>query len=228
MSFGSVRGYVQLASGLGELTRMRAMEAAQGLLSLPGMGIAGGKLAVQAGALAEELLAAATTNRELLTTLVRHEVDAAVTRLGLVPAEELERARAEAAQLRAELAALRSASNRSTSASGVAVGVAKRPAAKKPPERPAAKKSPAGPAAKRSAARGTAVAKSAAPRAAAKKSAVRKSVAKTSVAKKSAVKQAAATTAAKPTKAPTTAGPATRTAARPRPVVGTPSASAGT
>ena len=32
MAFESVRGYVQLASGLGELTRARAMDVAQGLL----------------------------------------------------------------------------------------------------------------------------------------------------------------------------------------------------
>ncbi len=114
MSFESFRGYVQLASGLGELTRARAMEAAQGLISMPGVSVATGKFAVQVGALAEELLAAATTNREHLTALVRGEVDAAVTRLGLVPAEKLEEAQAEAARLRAEVAALRSASARST------------------------------------------------------------------------------------------------------------------
>lgn len=125
MSFESFRGYVQLASGLGDLTRARAMEAAQGLMSLPGVSVATGKFAVQVGALAEELLAAATTNREHLTTLVRGEVDAAVTRLGLVPAEKLEEAQAEAARLRAEIAALRSASKRSTA------GTAKKSAAKK-------------------------------------------------------------------------------------------------
>ncbi|HEY5180563.1 MAG TPA: hypothetical protein VIJ07_12460 [Dermatophilaceae bacterium] len=114
MSFESFRGYVQLASGLGELTRARAMEAAQGLISMPGVSVATGKFAVQVGALAEELLAAATTNREHLTALVRGEVDAAVTRLGLVPAAKLEEAQVEAARLRAEVAALRSASARST------------------------------------------------------------------------------------------------------------------
>ena len=36
MALESIRGYVQLASGMGELTRARAMEAARGLLSLPG------------------------------------------------------------------------------------------------------------------------------------------------------------------------------------------------
>ena len=50
MGFESVKGYVQLASGLTELTRSRATEAAHGLLSLPAAGIAtGSKVAVQAG-----------------------------------------------------------------------------------------------------------------------------------------------------------------------------------
>ena len=123
MGFESVRGYVQLASGLGELTRARATEAAQGLLSLPGVGIATGKVAGQVGALAEELLAAATTNREHLTAMVRSEVNAAVTRLGLVPAEQLEESRAEAARLRAEVAQLRSSST-STSSSATSSSLA--------------------------------------------------------------------------------------------------------
>lgn len=119
MSFESFRGYVQLASGLGELTRARATEAAQSLLSLSGVGATTGKLTVQVSALAEELLAAATANREHLTTLVRNEVEAAVTRLGLVAAEKLEESRAEVARLRAEVAALRSNSRPSTTGNAV-------------------------------------------------------------------------------------------------------------
>lgn len=113
MAFESVRGYVQLASGLGELTKARATEAAQSLLSLPAAGIAtGSKVAGQAGALAEEMLAVATTNHSSLTALVRSEVDVAATRLGLVPAERLEESQVEAARLRAEVARLRSASSK--------------------------------------------------------------------------------------------------------------------
>ena len=174
MSFESFRGYVQLASGLGELTRARAMEAAQGLMSMPGVSVATGKFAVQVGALAEELLAAATTNREHLTALVRGEVDAAVTRLGLVPAEKLEEARAEAARLRAEVAALRSASARSSA------GTVKKTAAKKT-------------AAKKSAAKKTAVKKSSV-----KKSPARKTAATSPVTKPTAVRRSAVTTRRKP------------------------------
>ena len=109
MVFELVRGYVQLASGLSELTRVRATELAQGLLSLPAVAT-GGQMATQVGALAEELLASAESNRQNLATLVHSEVDAAVTRLGLVSAEKLEESQAETARLRAELAQLRSAS----------------------------------------------------------------------------------------------------------------------
>jgi hypothetical protein len=115
MSFESVRAYVQLASGLSDVTRARAMEAAQGLLSLPAAGVATGtKMASQASVLADDLLAAATANRSILQTLVRSEVEVAVARLGLVPVQKLEEAQAEAAELREEVATLRSGPSKST------------------------------------------------------------------------------------------------------------------
>ena len=116
MAFESVRGYVQLASGLGELTRARALEAAQGLLALPSMAGTTGKVAGQVGALAEEILAAAFANRENLTALIRGEVDVAVSRLGLVPAADLDGARDEVARLRAEVSRLREATAAATQA----------------------------------------------------------------------------------------------------------------
>jgi hypothetical protein len=159
MGFESVRGYIDLASGLGELTRARAMDAAQGLLSLPA---AGGKVAVQAGALAEELLATATANRSNLTELVRSEVDVAMTRLGLVPAQKLEDAMAEATRLRAEVARLRSVPPRDFTGS--------RPAAKAsaPAKKAAASRSTA----KKAAAPGSTAKKAASPGSTARRSAV--------------------------------------------------------
>jgi hypothetical protein len=137
MVFESVRGYVELASGLSDLTRARAMEVAQGLLSLPAAGIAtGSKMAVQVGVLADELLAAATANRSNLTTLVRSEVDVAITHLGLVPVQQLEEAQAEAARLRTELARVRS---------GASKPAVPRKAAKKPAVPRRAAKKPAVP-----------------------------------------------------------------------------------
>jgi len=166
MAFESIRAYVQLASGLTDLTRARAMEAAQGLLSLPATGIATGtKMATQASALADELLAAATANRSELTTLIRTEVDAAVmTRLGLVPVQKLEEVEAEAAHLRAEVARLRSASSPAAAAKSP---VKKAAAAKSPVKKAAAAKSPV----KKAAAAKSPVKKAAPPRPAKKASA---------------------------------------------------------
>jgi hypothetical protein len=209
MVFELVRGYVQLASGLSEMTRARATEIARGLLSLPAAGVAtGGQVAVQVGALAEELLAAAATNRQNLTALVRSEVDVAVTRLGLVSLETLEESQTEAARLRAEVAQLRSASSNASSTRRVG-----RPA--RATVGTSAKKAP-----------GT----TAAPRKmAATKTATKTTPAKTTATKTTATKTTAAkTTAAKTTvkkalakKAPGTAAPrkaaATKTAAKTTP-----------
>ena len=133
MVFESVRGYVELASGLGDLTKARAKDAAQGLLSLPVAGMTtGSKMALQASTLADEIFAAATANRSNLTELVRSEVDVAITRLGLVPAQKLEEAQAEATRLRAEVARLRSASSRAAAPTSVPKKAVKKAAAPKP------------------------------------------------------------------------------------------------
>ena len=150
MGFESVRAYLQLASGLSDLTRARAMEAAQGLLTLPVSSMATGtKMASQASALADELLAATVANRANLTALVRSEVDAAISRLGLVPVQKLEDAQAETAKLRKEVATLRSASSKADTAKAPAKKAAaakapvKRAPAAKRPARKAAAKAPA-------------------------------------------------------------------------------------
>ena len=204
MVFESVRGYVQLASGLSELTRARATEAAHGLLSLQGSGIeTGSKLAVQVSALAEELLAAATANRRNLTALVRSEVDAAVNRIGLVPAEQLQESQAELAAARAELAALRSSSSGKSTPKKAAVK-------KTPAKRTAVKKTPA---------KRTVVKKTAAKASAAKTSAVKKTAAKGAAASSTAARAAGKNRAAKKTSAvssganPVTMATATRRSA---------------
>jgi hypothetical protein len=111
MSFESVRPYVQLASGLSELAQARAKDAAQGLLTLPAAGIATGtKMASQVIDLADVVLTTAAANRSNLTTLVRSEMEVAITALGLVPVQKLQQVQAEAARLRAENARLRTAS----------------------------------------------------------------------------------------------------------------------
>ncbi len=96
MAFDALRGYVQLANGLTDVTRQRALQAARQMLDQGGdvvdlavsTAVSGG-VARQAQALAEDLLATSRTNRDLMIGLIRTEVERAVARLGLVGADEL-------------------------------------------------------------------------------------------------------------------------------------------
>jgi len=81
MAKRSIQGYVELASGLGELTRSRAKEAAQEILSLAGSDASRKKAAKQVSELADELLHAAQSNRKHLVRLVRREVETALGKL---------------------------------------------------------------------------------------------------------------------------------------------------
>lgn len=198
MAFESMRGYVELASGLSDLTRARALEAAQGLLSLPASSMATGtKMAVQATALADELLAAAAANRANLTALIRDEVDAAIIRVGLVPVQKLEESQAQAATLRAEVARLRAATPKADAPDSPEKGAAAPLKQTAAPVKKSAVRKTAAPvkksAVKKTAApvKKTSVKKTAAP---AKKSAVKKTGVKRTTAKKASgqVKKASA------------------------------------
>ena len=81
MAKRSIQGYVELASGLGELTRSAAKEAAAEIVALAGSDASRKKAAKQVSGLADELLQAARSNRKALVRLVRREVDAAVAKL---------------------------------------------------------------------------------------------------------------------------------------------------
>ena len=124
MAIDAIRGYIQLASGLTELSRAKATEAAHAVLMLPAA-VTSAPMVAQVTALADELLAAATTNRANLLALVRSEVENAVERAGLVPAADLDRARAGLARLSADIEELReqilgSAAVRSVTETGAA------------------------------------------------------------------------------------------------------------
>ena len=124
MAIEAIRGYIQFASGLTELSRAKATEAAHAVLMLPAA-MTSAPMVTQVTALADELLAAATTNRANLLALVRSEVENAVERAGLVPAADLDRARAGLARLSADIEELReqilsSAAVRSVTGTGVA------------------------------------------------------------------------------------------------------------
>jgi hypothetical protein len=109
MAMEGLRGYLQLASGLAETSRTKAIEAASALLSLSS-GLSGDRsgrnVQLQVQDLAEELLAAAAANRRSLIALVRGEVDRAMAN-SPIPPDELDRARAAVAKLSADVEELR-------------------------------------------------------------------------------------------------------------------------
>lgn len=226
MAFESVRSYVQLASGLGEMTKARALEAAQGLLALPGADEVT-RRAVQASTLADQLLEAAKANRDNLVALVQSEVEAALKRADVARIADVEAARTSLAALTRELADLRSTVLTAgvtavSTASRTPLGTLARPAttgavstrtahvAEEAAERlgvPDVTEA----AATTSTPRKSAAKKSPAKKSAAKKSAATKSASSASAAKKSAAKKSAATKTAATTS--TSAGSTTKAAA---------------
>jgi hypothetical protein len=129
----AIKGYVELATGLTEVTVKRAQEAA-GALVAQGMSllntdsvpdVPGKDQAVDAAKtaatsvqeLADELLETSKQNRELLVGLIRTEVDRSAGRMGFVREEELAAVRRHIARLENQIADMR------TSAPAVVVPV---------------------------------------------------------------------------------------------------------
>ena len=107
MSFDGIRGYVQFASGIGDATRARAAEVAQGLVSMLSR-TSPTEMAGQVSALADELLNAAKSNREGLVKLIRGEVsDLIDSSSSLAKAADVEAVRSMLSQLGTDLDGLR-------------------------------------------------------------------------------------------------------------------------
>src|SRR3954466_13338874 len=89
MVMDAVRGYVQLANGLTEVTRQRAQQAAKALLQQTGAENLTSGLTSKVSDLADEIVATSKSNRQLLQAIVANEVEGAVARLGFVGPEEV-------------------------------------------------------------------------------------------------------------------------------------------
>jgi hypothetical protein len=148
----ALRGYVQLATGLTEVTVAKAREAAAALLNqgldltqvsqVPGADKAAGAAtaaATQVQGLADDLLETSKANREMLTGLIRTEVDRTAGRMGFVREEELAAVRRHVSRLETQLADLRT--HVGATASAEQKPDAGRPAAETPAE-PAAAEAP--------------------------------------------------------------------------------------
>ena len=210
MAKRSIQGFVELASGLGELTRSRAQEAATELLTLTGVEGSGKKAAKQAGRLAEDLLVAAEANRKQVVRLVRSEVESAISRVDVGRlVSEVQGLGATVAALAAQVDDLaRSAAGRPSSPVARVVEVEPEPARVAPRPAAPARKAPATTTAK-APARKAPAAKASTTKAAsttpARKAPAKKTTKTTATAKKATkatAKKATKATAKKATKAP--------------------------
>ncbi len=89
MVMDALRGYVQLANGLTEVTKTRAQQAAKALLQQTGADALTTGVTTKVSDLAEEIVATSKSNRQLLQAIVANEVEGAVARLGFVRSEEV-------------------------------------------------------------------------------------------------------------------------------------------
>jgi polyhydroxyalkanoate synthesis regulator phasin len=89
MVMDALRGYVQLASGLTEVTKQRAQQAAKALVQQTGADTLTTGLSTKVTELADEIVATSKSNRQLLQAIVANEVEGAVARLGFVRSEEV-------------------------------------------------------------------------------------------------------------------------------------------
>lgn len=140
MVLDAVRGYVQLASGLGDVTRARAVEIAKAMLAggrdMPGPA----QVIDQVSSLADEIMTQSKANRDLVLTLVGAEVERVVASLGLAHSDDVEQVRRRVKALEADVAALRSSA---ASAADDQPSAAHQAPPSTPAGRPGAKKAPA-------------------------------------------------------------------------------------
>jgi len=174
MVMDALRGYVQLANGLTEVTKQRAEAAAKALLQQTGADKLTSGVTAKVSDLADEIVATSKSNRQLLQAIVTNEVEGAVARLGFVRSEEVaaltrrvQTLESELAEARAATAAPAAPAGDVLAEAGPAPAPARKAAAKKSAVKKVAKKAPAKKVAarkapaKKSAAKKTATAKTA-------------------------------------------------------------------
>ncbi|HEY7821198.1 MAG TPA: hypothetical protein VIG24_00090 [Acidimicrobiia bacterium] len=139
-----VRGYLQLATGLTEVTATKARDAAMALVN-QGFQVSSKTPDVVGSVqdIADDLVSTSKQNREMLVGMIRTEVDRAVGRMGFVREDELAAVRARLEHLEARVRADEAAA-RSSDAPPSAEPASKEPASKEPasdePAKPKVKK----------------------------------------------------------------------------------------
>jgi len=117
----ALRSYLQLASGLAEVSAAKAKEAAATLAAQGPDTPSPEALTVGLQTIAEDLVEQSRTNTDILVGLVKTEVDRAVGRMGFVREEELAAVRRHVQRLEAQLG---NRSGQAVGAAGSAVSAA--------------------------------------------------------------------------------------------------------
>src|SRR3954470_17280419 len=138
MVMDALRGYMQLANGLTEVTKQRAQQAAKALLQQTGADALTAGVTTKVSDLADEIVATSKSNRQLLQAIVTNEVEGAVARLGFVRSEEVDALPRRVATLEDELAYARQQAAAATERAAAASVAAAKPASTQAP----AKKAP--------------------------------------------------------------------------------------
>jgi len=171
----SLRGYVNLASGLTEVTARKAVETATTLLT-SGVDEIPDAVTESVTGVAEDMARMTTAQRDALTSLVRSEVDRAVGRLGFVREDELAALRRRVTRLEEQVVAVGVVPAAATLGVDAANAVSQPPASASAIKSPVASKTPV----KTTAVKKTAVKKTAVKKTAVKKTAVKKTAVKSS------------------------------------------------
>jgi polyhydroxyalkanoate synthesis regulator phasin len=120
------QAYINMVTGVTKATQAKAAATARAMVKQAGLEDVATEASERVTKLAEEIMNASRTNRELLQHFVTAEVDKAAARLGFARAEEVE-------ALREEIASLRTQLNEATVRAGKTAATKK--AAKKAPAR---------------------------------------------------------------------------------------------
>ena len=153
MVLDALRGYVQMASGLTEVNRQRAVAEAKALLAQRGAfeqllseqakGFAD-DVGRQVQSLADDLIATSKANRAILTAMMRAEAERAVGTLGLATSEEIATLRRRLDRLDQKVAGPTAAKKSPTKKTAAKKSAAKKTAAKQPAATGSAPTTPSG------------------------------------------------------------------------------------
>jgi polyhydroxyalkanoate synthesis regulator phasin len=140
------QSYINMVTGVTKTTQEKASATARALLKQAGLEDVAAEASERVAKLAEEIINASRTNRELMQHYVTAEVDKAAARLGFARADEVQALRDEVAALRTQLDEARANDVRMYDEARAAAKPApakKAPARKTPAKKAAVKKAPA-------------------------------------------------------------------------------------